>query len=94
MKPVTKMWTPDGIVSLGGQQAQRVELSAGLVEWLCQLDPFCRKFGLGLHCSHCGGDLVGKNGSNDRTFSVSCGCREFVGPNRDYREQAQPLYDT
>ena len=93
-KPATMMWTPDGPIQLGGPKAQRVELSAGLIEWLAQFDAFARHFGLGLHCSHCQADLVGKNGSNDKVFAVACKCREFVGPNRDHRAQPQPLYDT
>ena len=93
-KPTTMMWTPDGPVQLGGPKAERVNLTAGLMEWFAQADAFARHFGIGWHCSHCQADLVGKNGGNDKVFSVACKCREFVGPNRDYNPKQSPIYNT
>lgn len=39
------------------------------------------KMGLGLHCSRCGQDLVGKNAEHDRFFTMECRCRVFIGKN-------------
>lgn len=89
----TALWTPDGIVRGDAKAITRVNLRPGLTEWLCQFEMFARHFQIGMHCARCKADLVGRNGANDKVFSVACDCREFVGQNRDYREKAQPLYD-
>lgn len=82
--PVSKvLWTPDGIVGLD-RQAERVELRAGVMEWLRQFQDVATALGLGVHCAKCGNDLVGKNSDSDKVFAATCGCREFIGPNRDY----------
>jgi hypothetical protein len=80
------LWTPNGLVSLSGPKPERVELRPGLIEWFCQADAVFKHFGLGLHCSKCKADVIGKNGANDRVFTAACQCREFVGQNREYRE--------
>lgn len=80
------IWTPDGVVTLGGTPLERVELRKGLAEWLRQFNDFAAHFGLGLHCAKCQKDVIGKNSDTDKTFSVACGCREFIGTNREYRE--------
>ena len=36
---------------------------------------------LGLHCSRCHENVVGRNGSGDRRWIMECGCRTFVGKN-------------
>jgi hypothetical protein len=64
----------------------RVELSAGRAEWFRQFADVGQHFCLGIHCQTCQADLIGKNADTDRTFEMSCGCRQFIGPNRDYRE--------
>lgn len=84
------IWTPDGIIGLTPRE--RVELKPGLVAWLAQFEDFAKHFSLGLHCSKCGADLVGKNSERDRVFSAVCQCREFVGRNRDWKTaNALPL---
>jgi len=85
--PSQAIWTPDGVVDLDGKKRERVELRAGLTEWFAQFEAVAQHFGLGLHCSRCKADVIGKNGSNDKMFSVSCECRDFVGSNRDYRPE-------
>lgn len=80
------IWTPGGVRVLGGQPLRRVELRPALMEWLVQMSDFAEYQNIGMHCSLCGADLVGKNGQSDKTFSVACNCREWVGGNRDYRE--------
>jgi hypothetical protein len=81
------IWTPDGMVTVGGKKAEKVELRAGVMEWLRQFVDVAQALGLGMHCAKCGADLVGKNADTDKVFTVTCGCREFVGPNRDYRPE-------
>lgn len=81
------LFTPDGIVNLDDTRSvDRVELRGGQMEWFYQADAFFRHYRLGLHCTKCGADVMGKNADSDRVFSATCKCREFVGPNRDYRE--------
>lgn len=77
------IWTPDGIVRLDDARPERVELRPALMEWFAQFSDFAEHFQLGLHCSVCKKDLVARNGDTDRRFSATCGCREFVGLNRD-----------
>jgi hypothetical protein len=82
-----KIWTPDGMKSLDdAKPLDRVELRPGLAEWFYQFNDFAQHFKLGLHCSICKADIVGKNAPTDRVFTGACACREFVGKNRDYRE--------
>ena len=81
MSEAKVIWTPSGMI---GARLERVELTPGLIEWLAQFDLFAQKFGLGLHCSKCHADLVGKNHENAKVFSAACGCREFIGHNRDF----------
>ncbi len=87
MPEKTVIWTPDGLTTLGGKQSERVELRATLMEWFRQFADVAEQFKLGLHCRKCGADIIGKNADSDRVFSFTCGCREFIGKNRDYREQ-------
>lgn len=83
--PSNAIWTPQGVVPLdGAKKIDRIELRAALGEWLRQFSDFASAQGLGMHCSHCGGDVVGRNADSDATFSVTCGCREWVFNNRDY----------
>lgn len=82
------IWTPDGVVQLGGKKADRVELRPGVMEWLRQFADVAQALGLGLHCAKCKADLIGKNADSDARFTVMCECREFTGPNRDYLARA------
>lgn len=36
---------------------------------------------LGLHCSRCKENVVGRNGPGDRKFIMDCACRTFIGAN-------------
>lgn len=96
-KPSPAIWTPNGIVDLANRPSSRtkVELRPGLMEFFRQFADFAAHFQLGLHCSKCGADVIGKNADTDRVFSAACGCREFVGLNRDYREptSAEAFYE-
>ena len=85
-KPTSALWTPDGLKTVG-KSLERVELRPGLMEWFRQFADVAEHISLGLHCSKCDGDVVGRNGENDHTFSVACGCREFIGMNRDYQPE-------
>jgi hypothetical protein len=80
------LWTPDGVVRIGADKAEKVELRAGVMEWLRQFSDIAMALSLGVHCSRCGSDLVGHNADSDKRFTVVCKCREFIGTNRDYRE--------
>jgi hypothetical protein len=91
---IPAVWTPEGIVRLDGKKPERVELSAGVMEWFRQFSDVAAHFKLGLHCAKCHGDITGKNGDLDKTFAVACNCREFVGKNREYKPPAtMPFYD-
>ena len=81
----TALWTPDGVQMLGTQQPERIELRPGVLEWLRQFADVAAALKLGIHCSLCKADLVGRNRDSDKTFSVTCGCRELIGTNRDWR---------
>ncbi len=85
MAEKTSIWTPDGLVSLGGKKADRIELPAGLIEWFRQAADFFGSQKIGMHCAICQADIIGKNADSDRVFSATCGCREWVGANREYR---------
>jgi hypothetical protein len=78
------LWTPSGVVPLDGRKLERVELKARMVEWFRQFADVAEHYQLGLHCGRCGTDLSGKNAETDAVFAVACGCREFIGANRDY----------
>lgn len=95
MAETKNIWTPNGIKRLSGRANDRVDLRPGLVEWLVQFEAFAKAFQLGLHCAKCGADVIGRNAETDRVYTASCGCRDFVGTNRDYREPttAEAFYD-
>lgn len=79
------IWTPDGVKPVdGGKALTRIELRPGAIEWFRQAADFFAHHNLGLHCAECGADVTGKNADTDATFSAACGCREWVGQNRDY----------
>lgn len=82
------LWTPDGLMDIG-QKAERVELKPGVMEWLRQFSDVAGVLKLGVHCSLCGKDLIGKNADTDKVYGVACGCRDFVGANRDWRPNGQ-----
>jgi len=74
------IWTPQGVKG-EGVNLHRVEMTGMQMGALREFADFARHFSLGLHCSKCGTDLVGKNASYDGAHIVACACREFIGPN-------------
>lgn len=78
------LWTPQGIVKVDGKKLDRISLRPGLGEWMRQFSDFASAQRLGIHCSDCGADVVGRNSDSDATFSVACGCREWIFDNREY----------
>jgi hypothetical protein len=76
-KTATKFWMPDGV--LGTREEIRVppeymRMVAVFAETSADID-------LGLHCSRCGQDLVGKNARADTRWIMECACRTFIGGN-------------
>jgi hypothetical protein len=83
------IWTPDGLRTIGAKAPERVELRAEVMEWLRQFADVAEALKLGVHCGLCGADLVGRNSDSDRVFSATCGCREFIGRNREWTPSPQ-----
>lgn len=79
------IWTPGGLVALDGATRDRVELKPTLMEWFRQFADFAEWQKIGMHCSKCKADIIGKNSDADATFTVACQCREWIGGNRDHR---------
>lgn len=82
------IWTPDGVRTMGTATPDRVELRPVVMEWLKVFNDIAAQLKLGLHCGLCGADLIGKNAMSDAVFSVTCGCREFIGPNVHQRTES------
>jgi hypothetical protein len=78
------LWTADGLKTITGKAPARVEMKSTVIEWFRQFADVASHFNLGIHCAQCGNDVIGRNLDSDRTFSFTCGCREFIGRNRDY----------
>lgn len=73
----TKFWTPGGIMQQRTEQMcppEYLHMLAVLAETSGEID-------LGLHCSRCGQDLVGKNARPDTRWIMECACRTFIGAN-------------
>ena len=86
---VTTLFLPDGSGHrIGTARQERVELRAGVMEWMRQFADVAAALKLGIHCAKCGQDITGANSDSDAVFSVSCHCREFIGPNRHRRPDA------
>lgn len=55
------------------------------VEWIApqemiviaQLARLSPKHDIGIHCSRCEADFVGRNATTDGQWAISCGCREL-----------------
>lgn len=85
------IFQPDGTpIYTDGKKPERIELRPGLIEWFAQCALFAESQKIGLYCSVCKADIVGKNGEHDRVFTATCGCREWVGANREYRPEPTP----
>lgn len=78
--------TDTGLLWVTGRAVPRVELPATHMEWLVQFPEVGAYLLLGLHCARCEADLAGFNAESDAVFSCACGCREFIGDNRDHVE--------
>ncbi len=77
------LWTPDGMHTIGAKAAERFELKPGIMRWLEQFADVAQFLKLGVYCSLCKCDMIGKNSPNDSRFTVTCGCRELVAENRN-----------
>lgn len=77
MSTPTKFWTPGGIL----QQREEQQLPAEYLRMLAVLAETSADISLGLHCSRCGQDLVGKNARADTAWIMECACRTFIGGN-------------
>lgn len=67
----------------GGGAVRRAEVVAFTVDEMRVIRDFhaiAQKYDLGLHCSHCGKDIQGKNTGHEAIFAIECECREFRGP--------------
>jgi hypothetical protein len=70
--------TPGGILSTGRTEErwppEFMRMIALLAETSADID-------IGLHCSRCKENLVGRNAREDRQWRLECACRTFVGAN-------------
>jgi hypothetical protein len=70
----TQFWTPDG-------PREEVPVPPEYLKMIAVLAETSGRMQLGLHCSRCGQDLVGKNAPSDRRWMMECACRTFIGAN-------------
>ena len=85
------LFTPDGVVTLDdAKKPERFEIKPGVGAWLEQFDDVAAFLKMGIHCSLCKSDFVGKNHENAPVYSVVCSCRELVWPNRNRRQDPIP----
>lgn len=82
-QPVVK--TDAGLAWITGRKVSKVEMGPNAIEWFRQAADVCGYFLLGLHCERCRADLSGLNSDQDPVYSTACSCREWIGPNREYR---------
>lgn len=75
---VTKFWLPDG-GSLGTREDVRIPPE--YAKMLAVFADTSAQMQLGIHCSVCGTDLVGKNAREDTRWIMECACRTFIGAN-------------
>lgn len=78
-KTTSTLWTPGGNGS--GDDRREVHLPPQYLQMVSILADTSADLSLGLHCSICGQDLVGKNAREDTRWMMECGCRTFVGAN-------------
>lgn len=78
------IWTPNGVVPVDGKKIDQIRLRPQMIEWFRQFADFAAYHRIGIHCEHCGCDLVARCADSDATFSTTCGCREWIGANREY----------
>jgi hypothetical protein len=75
--------TPTGFLLPEGTLGTREEviLPPEFAKMLAVLGDTAADIHLGLHCSMCGQDVVGKNARADTRWILECACRTFVGGN-------------
>lgn len=59
----------------------RVEIPQAHMAAFREFAEFAAHYRLGIHCSVCGNDLIGRNADQDSRHSVACTCREFIAVN-------------
>lgn len=70
---MTNLYTPDGrpaILPVEGIRPAEMMIIA-------QMADICARHKISLVCPKCDASFVGRNGSSDRTWSITCGCREL-----------------
>lgn len=75
---VTKFWTPGGMITT---EREEIRLPPEYCRMLAVLADTSGEIDLGLHCSRCNQDLVGKNARADTAWILECACRTFIGAN-------------
>lgn len=75
----TTLWTPGGLVNVG--ERVEVRVPPEYMRMVAVLAETSSDIGLGIHCSRCGQDLVGKNARADTQWIMECACRTFIGAN-------------
>lgn len=72
------LWTPEGVV-VPERQEQRCPPE--YMRMLAVLADTSAEIHLGLRCTRCGQDVVGKNARSDNRWIMECACRTFIGAN-------------
>lgn len=72
------IWTPGGMMST---ERTAQALPAEFLKMLAVLGETAGDINIGLHCSLCKQDLVGKNARADNQWTMECACRTFKGGN-------------
>lgn len=72
------LWTPGGTIST---ERQTVNLPPEYMKMLAVFGETSSEINLGLHCSRCKQDVVGKNATADKGWIMECACRTFIGRN-------------
>jgi hypothetical protein len=78
VKTPTQFWTPGGMISTGREE---VRVSPEYLRMVAVLAETSAEIELGLHCTRCAQDLVGKNARADTQWIMECACRTFIGAN-------------
>ncbi len=60
---------------------QTVNLPMEYMQMLAVLAETSSDIDLGLHCSRCKENVVGKNATSDKRWIMECACRTYVGTN-------------
>lgn len=63
------------------KERQEVRLPPEYMQMLAAFAETSGDIDLGLHCSQCKQNVVGKNGRSDSRWIMECACRTFIGAN-------------